>query len=148
MILDSVKGFERYTKMHARFEKAYEFMRSSDFSKMEPGEYPIDGKDIYCKVWAGDAKGIEIPKLEVHDTYIDIHVLIEGEETIGHKDRSKCSAEEIVYNDADVIAFFDDAPDNFISMTPGNAVLFFPHDAHAPLIGTGKIKKAVLKIRM
>ena len=76
MIVDSLKGFERYLTLHPRFSVAYEFMRKTDFSLLSPGKISIEGENVSCTVWHGEGKGIEIPPLEVHDSFIDIHVLI------------------------------------------------------------------------
>lgn len=147
MIIDSVKGFERYTKLHPLFEKVWNYMRKTDFNTLAPGKYFIEENDLYCTLWEGEGKGLEIPKLEVHDSYIDIHLLIEGDETIGHRDRSNCVGENIEYNQEKDIAFLEEAPETFVILTPGYFALIYPHDAHAPLIGTGKIKKCIFKVK-
>lgn len=146
MIIDSFKGFERYLSFHPRFAKAYQFLLQNDPYSLEAGRHDIMGREIYCTVHIEDLKEVEIPKLEVHDSYIDIHLLLEGNETIGHKDRSRCFAEDATYDEAKDIAFIDESPDNFINLTPGNLAVIFPHDAHAPLIGKGIIKKIVIKV--
>lgn len=146
MIVDSLRGFERYLHFHPRFAKAFEFMIKTNLDGLKEGEYPIMGKEVYCTIWEGEGKGLEIPKLEVHDSYIDIHILLEGSETIGIRDRSTCAADDIAYDSEKDIAFLEETPHNFINMFPGNIAVIFPHDAHAPLIGEGKIKKAVIKI--
>ncbi len=146
MIVDSIKGFERYINFHPRFAKAYEFMIKTDLSKLAVGQHPIMGKEIYCIISENSVEGLEIPKLEVHDSYIDIHILLEGSETIGHRDRSRCNGDNIAYNQSEDIAFLDEAPENFINLEPMNIAVIFPYDAHAPLIGNGTIKKAVIKI--
>ena len=148
MILDSLRGFERYLNLHSKFEKVFSYIIKHNLHEMEPGEYPVVGKDIYFTIWEGEGKGIEIPKLEVHDTYIDIHILLEGSETIGIRDRSRCDGENISYDPEKDIAFLEDMPENFISLAPDNLAVIFPHDAHAQLIGEGKIKKAVFKVKM
>ncbi|GAB1474137.1 YhcH/YjgK/YiaL family protein [Bacteroidota bacterium] len=148
MIVDSLKGFERYIHLHPRFPKAYEFMIKNRLEEMEVGEYPILGKEIYCKIWEGEGKGLTIPKLEVHDSYIDIHILLKGEETIGVRDRSRCNGDNVPYDQEKDIAFLEEEPEIFLNMGPGTAAALFPHDAHAPLIGNGIIRKAVIKILM
>jgi biofilm protein TabA len=148
MILDSLRGFERYLNLHSRFEKTYRYILKTDLNKLTPGEYPIDGRDIYFTIWDGEGKGLEIPQLEVHDSYIDIHILLEGSETIGIRDRSRCNCDNIAYDQIKDIAFLEDIPENFVSLGPDNLVVIFPHDAHAPLIGVGRIKKAVIKIKL
>jgi len=147
MIIDSLRSFERCTGFHHRFPKVYEYLRKTELNTLEPGEYPIDGKEIVCKIWSGQGKGIDIPQLEIHDSYIDIHILLEGSETIGHKDRALCAySDNIDYNEAEDIAFLDDEPANFVNLGEGSLAIIFPRDAHAPLIGEGHIKKAVIKV--
>lgn len=146
MIVDSLKGFERYLSFHPRFTKAYEFLIKNDLASLEPGKHSIMGKEIYCSVWEGEGKGMDIPKLEVHDSYIDIHYLLEGNEVIGHRDRSRCAGDNIPYDNENDIAFLEEVPENFINLSPGNVAIIFPHDAHAPLIGEGFIRKIVIKV--
>ncbi len=148
MIVDSLRGFERYLNIHPRFEKVYRYILKTDLHALLPGEYPIVGKEIYCKIWEGDVKGIEIPKLEVHDSYIDIHIILKGTETMGIRDRSRCMGDNVTYDETNDIAFLEESPENFISLGEDNIAVIFPHDAHAPLIGEGFIKKAVIKIKM
>ena len=146
MILDSLKSFEKYQTLQAGFDKAYQFVKSTDLHSLAPGEYDIDGKRVYCKVWEGDLKGMELPKLEVHDSYIDIHVLLSGSETIGVKDRGRCNDEAAPYNEGEDIAFYNDEPENYVVLGVDNIAILFPADAHAPLIGEGTCKKAVIKV--
>jgi YhcH/YjgK/YiaL family protein len=146
MIVDSLKGFERYLSFHPRFTKAYEFLIKNDLASLEPGKHSIMGKEIYCTVWEGEGKGMDIPKLEVHDSYIDIHHLLEGNEVIGHRDRSRCAGDNMPYDNEKDIAFLEEVPENFINLSPGNVAIIFPHDAHAPLIGEGFIRKIVIKV--
>ncbi|HBY02936.1 MAG TPA: YhcH/YjgK/YiaL family protein [Rikenellaceae bacterium] len=148
MIVDSIRGFERYLNIHPRFEKVYTYILKTNLHTLEPGEYPVVGKEIYCKIWEGPGKGIEIPKLEVHDSYIDIHIVLTGSETIGIRDRSRCMCDNINYDEQKDIAFLEEIPENFISLGEDNLAVIFPHDAHAPLIGEGFIKKAIIKVKM
>lgn len=148
MIVDSLRGFERYIHLHSRFAKAYEFTIKTNLDELKEGDYPIMGKEIYCTIWEGEGKGLEIPKLEVHDSYIDIHILLSGNETIGIRDRSRCDGDNAHYDSEKDIAFLEEVPENFINLSPGNLAIIFPHDAHAPLIGEGKIRKAIIKILM
>ena len=139
MIVDSVKGFERYIHLNPRFNLVYNFLRNNDLENMNPGEYPVEGavdRDVYCKISEGDAKGMVIPPLEVHDTYIDIHFLLRGNETIGLRDRSRCNGENIPYDSEKDIAFLERCR-KISSISPGNIAIVFPYDAHAPLIGEG-----------
>ena len=148
MIIDSITGFERYINQHPGFEKAFKFLRSSNIEAHITGRHEIDGDNIYALVSEGEGKPLEEAKLEVHDSYIDIQLLLSGSETFGWKDRARCDVGSGAYDDTKDIAFYDDEPDVFFVMEPMNLVVFFPHDAHAPMIGEGTIKKVVVKVRV
>ncbi len=148
MILDSLKSFEKYQTLQEGFDKVYQFIRKNSLYNLEPGEYEIDGKRVYCTVLEGELKDVEDAKLEIHDSYIDIHVLLEGSETIGIKDRSKCSTDNTKYQEADDVAYLEEEPENYVVMGPGNLAVIFPADAHAVLLGNGSCKKAVFKVHV
>lgn len=148
MIIDSVKSFERYRDFHKGFDKVYEFLKKNSLEKLEEGKYPIVPNDIWCSIQCADGRDVDpMPKMEVHDSFIDIHVLIEGEETIGFKDRAKCDLTSAKYDEANDCALFEENPEVFVSCGKGNFVVCFPTDGHTPLLGSGKIRKAVFKIR-
>lgn len=149
MILDSVKSFEKYKTLVPGFDKVYEFIRKGNLLDLEEGKHEIDGNNVYCTIFNGPLKGYEEAPLEVHDSYIDIHVVLEGVETIGIKDRALCNEHgvNVKYKEENDVAFLgDDEPENFVSLGANNLAIIFPADAHAPLIGDGSIKKAVFKV--
>ena len=86
--------------------------------------------------------------LESHDKYIDIQICLQGEETMGWRDRQTCSAIKEPYNSDNDITFYSDHPTCFITLKPNQFAIFFPSDCHAPLIGEGFIKKVVFKVKL
>ena len=55
----------------------------------------------------------------------------------------------LCYDPKHNIEFFDCEPETWLALQPGEFALFFPNDAHAPLVGGEKtIRKAVFKIRV
>jgi YhcH/YjgK/YiaL family protein len=148
MIIDSIIGMEHYRRMNEGFEKAFKFLRSGDITKLETGRYDIDGDNVYAIISENSMKNIEDAKLEVHDSYIDIQIPVSASETFGWKARTLCNTGEGKYDDEKDIAFFDDEPEVYCVVNPLQVVIFFPGDAHAPLIGNGKIKKIIIKIKI
>jgi YhcH/YjgK/YiaL family protein len=148
MIIDSLTGLERYFSLNRHFEKVFKFLRSQPLHELAEGRYAIDGDDAYLTVSVREGKNVDDAKLEVHDSYIDIQMPLEGVETIGWSDRSHCEQLAGQYDEAKDIAFFDDPAEVFFTLEPMSLAIFFPHDAHAPLIGEGKIKKIVAKLRV
>ena len=87
-------------------------------------------------------------KLEIHNEYIDIQVLIRGEEeSFGWSERrelKKPLGEFSVEND---IQLFDDVPQTYYTMRPGQFTVLFPEDGHAPMVGEGTVRKIIVKVR-
>jgi YhcH/YjgK/YiaL family protein len=48
----------------------------------EPGRYDLQGDDIYMNVMRFTTQPAESKKAELHEKFIDIQILLEGEETL------------------------------------------------------------------
>jgi YhcH/YjgK/YiaL family protein len=87
-------------------------------------------------------------KLEIHDAYIDIQVLIRGEqETFGWSERADLRKPLGEFDAGKDIQFFDDEPQTFYTLRPGQFTILFPEDGHAPMIGEGNVRKIIVKVR-
>ncbi len=115
---------------------------------MEPGIHELDGKDIYVNVMEPELKKPADAKLEIHDAYIDIQVLIRGEqETFGWSERADLRKPLGEFDAGKDIQFFDDEPQTFYTLRPGQFTILFPEDGHAPMIGEGNVRKIIVKVR-
>ena len=85
-------------------------------------------------------------KLECHRKYIDIQLVLEGVDEMGWKPLADCSEPVADYSAEKDIRFFRDAPASWIATPPGAFCIFFPEDAHAPLVASGNIRKVIFKI--
>jgi len=148
MILDSLSNASKYTGLHQRFAKAFEFIAAQDLAAIEPGKYEIDGSDIHASVSLKDGVKAEDAKFEAHNNYIDIQVCPSGSETLGWKPREHCNQVKTEYNTEKDVIFYSDKPDTYFQMHAGQFAIFYPDDVHAPMIGEGPIKKLVVKIRL
>ena len=86
-------------------------------------------------------------EFECHNNYIDIQYVFGGVETVGYKSRLTCVEPRGAYDAKKDVLFYEDAPDFFFKLYPGQFGIYFPDDAHAPMIGEGKIRKVVMKIK-
>ena len=147
MILDSLKNSAAYYGLSPRIKQAFELFAQVDWTKAEAGVHELDGRTIFAHVQVRGLKTKEEAKLEVHDKYIDIQILVEGaEEAFGWADRSTLVAPKGEFNAEKDILFFDDAPQTYYTMRPGQFTILLPEDAHAPLVGEGEIRKVILKV--
>ena len=146
IIIDKLQNAERYYGMHPAFEKAFAFLRRSDLAELPADRYEIDGDRLFCTISKGPGRSRAEAKLEAHRKYIDIQYVIGGKEEMGFKPTADCKLIDTSYDADKDIGFFKDQPDSWTHVPVGSFVIFFPQDAHAPLVGSGEIHKAVLKI--
>ena len=149
MILDSFKNSELYLSINPRLKVAFDFIANTDLAAMETGIHKIDGDDVFVNVMEGDLKLREDAKLEVHNLYADIQVLICGDgEDFGWSERVDVTKPQTDFNDEKDVQFFDDVPQTYYTLKKGQFTILLPEDAHAPMVGEGKFKKAIFKVRM
>ena len=73
-----------------------------------------------------------VTRLEAHRKFIDIHVPISGTEILGWAPVSSLNNVTEPYNADNDIEFFGEAPVKTAEIKPGQFVIFYPADAHAP----------------
>jgi YhcH/YjgK/YiaL family protein len=73
------------------------------------------------------------------------HYIINGTKEMGWRPVSICTQVDQAYDTERDIGFFKNAPESWTKVSPGSFVIFFPEDAHTPLVSNGEIHKAVLK---
>ncbi len=148
MILDSLKNAALYYGVSPRMKKAFELMASTDWTTVEPGIHELDGRDIYVNVMERGLKTKEAAKLEVHNDYIDIQMLIAGKcESFGWSERCNLKQPQGEFNTEKDIQLFDDVPQTYYTLYPGQFTVLFPEDGHAPMVGEGTVRKIIFKVR-
>lgn len=148
MILDRLENAERYYPLHAGFKPACDFLRGTDFTKLEAGRHEVDGDRLYLVINRLNGRGHAGAKFEAHKKYIDIQCTIAGTEEIGWRPVQACTQVLKPYEAEHDIAFYSDVPEIWIAVPPGNFAIFYPEDAHAPLAAgvDCQLVKAVMKI--
>lgn len=148
MIFDCLANAARYETLNPGFRRAFEYLRTTDFSKLAPGRHEIDGSNLYLMLNQGKGRGRDEVKLEAHQQYIDIQYTITGPDEIGWRSLRDCIQVCSPFDAAKDFMLFTDRPEIWISVPPGTFTIFFPEDAHAPMgasVGTDLLK-AVLKV--
>jgi len=146
MILATLAEADHYAALHPLFPRAFEFLRNADLMTLAPGKHDVQGEQIFAIVEACEGRTRAEAKLECHRRYIDIQLVLAGVDEMGWKPVAECLDPQTEYDAARDIRFFNDAPSSWIATPPGAFCLFFPDDAHAPLVGAGMIRKVVVKI--
>ncbi|MEW6195326.1 MAG: YhcH/YjgK/YiaL family protein, partial [Bacteroidota bacterium] len=101
MIFDILKHAELYFPLHEKMKVAFDYLRNNDFDNIEPGNYEIDGEDVYAIVQQYDSKPLSAGKWEAHKKYLDIQYVHSGKEKMGYSNSQKMivTQEYSSYND-------------------------------------------------
>ena len=148
MILDVLENYDRYVPLHKGFENAFEFLLRADLKKLREGKHEIDGRRVFAMISKGPGRRKEEAQLEIHRAYIDIQLVLAGTDTMGWKPTLLCTRPAGEYDAQSDLQFFTDPPDAWTTVNPGAFAVFFPQDAHMPLISNGLIHKVVVKVVM
>ena len=146
MILDSLDNADVYHSLNSGFEQAFDFLRRPDLANLEDGTYEIEGKRVYALLAHSAGRPREEGRLEVHRKYIDVQYVMSGTDEMGWRPLSTCSQPQDAYNAEDDFQLFDDPATAWVAAGPGSFTIFFPGDPHIPLISTGQLHKAVVKV--
>lgn len=148
MIIDTLGNTRCYLPLNKEFEKAFEFLMRPDLKELSPGRYEIDGARVYALVMKEDGRRKEDALLEAHERYLDIQFVLAGTDEMGWKPRSSCKQPTAEFDSETDVQLFADEPDVWIPTGPGTFAIFFPEDAHMPMISLGTLHKVVVKVAM
>lgn len=146
MILDKLENWQYYEEI-GRLFPAFKALESTDWDSKDLGKHQIDSDRLYAIISEFKTKTIEESLYEAHRQYVDLHIVLKGNERIGYAniDSLKISAD---YDEKKDFANYQ-GEGSFLILTPGYFAVFYPKDAHMPGISVDEvetIKKLVLKI--
>ncbi len=148
MIIDSLSDCQRYVCLHSLFAKAFTFLSQENLAGIPDGRHDIAGDKLYAVVVRDRGRKKKDGRLEYHQKYIDIQYVLSGVDTMGWKPASSCQDPAGAFDPEKDAGFYNDVPDIWIPVGPGRFAVFFPHDAHSPMISRGRLHKAIIKVKI
>ncbi len=150
MILDALENWRLYSALPA-WELAFARLLTLT-PETEPGEYELQGRDIYAIVFDTTTKALLDTTLEAHRVYADIHLPLSGPEVQARFPLAGLTPKGPYDAARDAECY--EHPDRFtalFTLHPGNFALYLPGEAH---LSQGKVdprpqplRKAVIKVR-
>lgn len=147
MVVDTLEKLSHYCRLNPLFGKVCGFLAANDLNSLAEGWHGIEGEDAYVMVQRENCRRAEDANLEAHRKYIDIQICLEGLDRIGWRPLADCVKPMGEYEPEDDLIFFEDEPAAWIDLPPGRFVMLFPGDVHMPLVGSGQVRKLVVKVR-
>ncbi len=151
MIFGEIDELKFYRGISRELDSAINFILENKVLDRFEGKNEILGEKLFFNIQNVETKKLKDCFFESHREYMDIHIIIEGEELIGYAQKGDLKL-NLDYNESSDFQTLSGKMQNSFHMKKGNFIMFFPNEPHMPLIApsdeTKGIKKAVFKIKM
>lgn len=150
MLFGHISDLALMPEMNPVLRNAIEKALALDPACLAPGSYKIDGETLFMNVMTFETQPREQKRAELHQRYIDIQILLSGEEIIDFGIQG--SAQDATsYNEEDDYQLTDTITHcQTLSLTPNMFAIFMPYEPHKPGIsakkGANTLKKVVVKL--
>ena len=148
MIISRLENSSRIEPLHPLFKKFFDYVKTHDLLNAPLGRIEVDGDNLFINNVNPECIAAGEQVLELHHDYIDVHVLLAGHEKIGWKSLETLEHQTKPYEKENDCALYSDTPSLFVALQPGEFAIVYPEDPHAPIIGEGKIRKLIGKIKL
>lgn len=151
MIYGEIKDIKTYRGLSKNLDKAIEYISQGKYKNNHFGKNEIEGDIIYfnCpeKAMTRDKNGLEF---EYHKRYIDIHIVLEGEESIAYSAFDSLMETKGFDVENDYALMRGDIETEFY-LDEKKFLIIFPYEPHIALLKVGKekeIKKVIFKVEI
>lgn len=149
MIFGNVRDQETYRFLKEEIQTCFSFLKENDMACMETGSYPIDEEKNFVNIVEYETKEKELCKWEAHKKYLDLHVMLRGQEGISLNFID--NLEQGSFVEAEDFLPLEGEENCFVQLHAMDFLLCFPEDGHMPGIElgeSGRIKKAIFKVQI
>lgn len=151
MIFDTLKNIKNYMGLSENLDKAIASIVKGEYLNAPTGRTDIDGDEVYFNIQDNVIlKNPTDTSFEIHKKYVDIQLIINGEECFGYGAKETLNFKND-YDDAKDFQLLDGEIETLFTMKGDRFILFFPEEPHMPCLKSKisqVVKKAVYKIKM
>jgi len=150
MIIDTFENAARYYMLHPAMELVLDYLEGIEPDDFQEGRTELKGQDVFVNGMEQFTKPGDEASWESHESHIDIHYLLAGDEIIKYAEEEKMKVLVPYDEEKDFTLFTGDNGFN-VNFPKGGFVIFFPGEIHKAMVADGipaKVKKLVGKIRV
>lgn len=151
MVIGKINDFNSSMFNSKNIKTAIDFALNHNLINLPEGKTVIDGSNVYVNRSSYIGKRFEDSRIEGHDHYLDLQLILKGTEGMGYVDKRKKGIRVTApYDPVKDRTNYEGELDGIINLAAGFFALFFPNDLHKPCIKVNdeKIEKAVFKIKI
>ena len=146
MILFPLNELPAYVGLHPGLKCLADYLATHPIWGLSDGRHEVDGSRLYLNVEVGTLVEPRQRRLEVHRRYMDLHLPLSGPEIIGWTPSTDLGTSDEPFDEARDIAFYTQEAQTYVRVMPGQALLLMPGEGHAPLVGSGQMRKVIAKL--
>lgn len=149
MIFGKTSNLDEYAYLEEKFKKAFDYYKDNNLLDLGPGSHPIDGDQVFVNIAHYQTTTRDQRFWEAHKDYIDLHIILAGEERIdlNFVDNMELGA----YKKEDDFLAMEGEANSSLELEPGDFLICYPNDGHMTGLmvdGPAEVKKAIFKIKL
>lgn len=150
LIYGRLEDEERYSFLDDKIKRCLRFARETNLAEFTPGTHTIEGEEVFVNIVEYQTCPQEERIWEAHKDYIDLHMVLRGEERMHLNATARMEQGDYVPEE-DFLPLKGTLACEAV-LGPGDFLLCYPEDGHKTAVWDGKtpadIKKAIFKIRL
>ena len=143
--LDSPE-LELYASLDKYFKIIFDIAKSSDPEALSEGRHEVDGENCFYTVLKYDTSPRENARFETHKKYIDIQIILEGDEEIRYETLEKLTPATEYDAERDIAFWNMNGEYDSARFSAGELTIIFTGEPHAPSLDSDKGRSAVTKL--
>lgn len=149
MIFGNIQNLKEYFFLEDAVFECFRYAKEHDLNEFGKGSHEIDGKRLFVNIVEYETVEAEKRFWEAHRDYLDIHLMLKGEEQIDMNFIQNMDVKDYVPED-DFLPM-EGEKNGDVRLREGDFLICYPADAHRTAVavnGSQKIKKAIFKVRI
>ena len=149
MIFGNITQLSDYGFLDDQIKECFEYAKQHDLLQYEKGRHEIDGDRLFVNIAEYETTSADNRFWEVHKNYLDLHLMLNGQEQIDLNFIENMEVKEFVEKD-DFLPL-EGGKNGDVIMRNGDFLICYPGDGHRTAVavdGPEKIKKAIFKVRI
>lgn len=149
MIFGNINHLSEFPFLEKQVLECFDYLKNNDLASYEKGSHEIDGERLFVNIVEYTTTTPEERFWEAHKNYLDVHVMLHGNEQIDLNFIQNMEQKEFVVKD-DFLPLEGDKNGSVI-LRDGDFLICYPSDGHRTAVavnGPEAIKKAIFKVRI
>lgn len=149
MIFGNTTQLSDYEFLDAQIKECFEYAKNHDLLQYEKGTHEIDGDRLFVNIVEYETTEVTNRFWEAHRNYLDVHLMLKGQEQIDLNFIENMEQKEFVEKD-DFLPL-EGGKNGEVILRDQDFLICYPHDGHRTAVaveGPEMIKKAIFKVRI